>query len=170
MTQIVGANLNDVDAWGGESVQLPPGPYQLRVKGADVEQKDKEGKITTQLVLDYEVVSGAMSGKTLKAWFSLDFSKDVPRKRLKSLVLACGVPIDPSGSFDTAALVGCKINADVVHETYDSKPDPITGGVSQKTAIRVVNERPFGAMGVDGAQRAASATVGGTSLPGLTRA
>lgn len=177
---IIEANLNEVEAWGGESVQLPPGEYQFKVKNADVESKADGEKTKLQLVVDYEVLSGTFAGKTAKAWFQLDFSKDAPRKRLKSLILACNVPLSPNGSFDTAQLVGCKLNADVTHESYESKPDPITGAKVEKTAVRIVNERPFR----DVVEVASSSSpvqsngpvagrpvpsVGG-SLPGLTKA
>lgn len=176
---VIEAQLNDVEAWGGENVQLPPGEYQLKVKGADVEQKDanEQGVVKSSLVVEYEVLSGAFSGKTVKAWFGLDFTKEVMRKRLKSLVNASGINTGPTGAFDSNQLVGCKINADVTHDTFQSdKRDPITGNIlPPKTFVRVVNERPFREVvagptaqtNAGGTKQPAS--VGG-SLPGLTRA
>ena len=172
----IDANLNEIDAWGGETTQLPPGEYQLKVTAADVEQKEDGEKIKSQLVVNYEVISGAFSGKTIKAWFMLDFTKDTPRKRLKSLVNATGIGVSPNGSFDTAQLLACKLNADVVHESYQSKPDPITGQSVEKTAIRVVNERTLRELsGIAGGQAALagpgkSSVSVGSNLPGLTRA
>jgi|SRR5882672_3515850 len=160
------ANLNDVEAWGGEVSTLPPGEYQLKVKAADVEQKDSDGKITSQLVVDYEVTSGAFSGKVVKAWFTLDFTKDTPRKRLKSLVVACNIEVSPNGSFDTAQLVGCQLNADVIHQTYMSKPDPITGNPVEKTSVRVVNERRSGPVNASVAAPASGSPRTGVSVPG----
>jgi hypothetical protein len=97
----------------------------------------------------------------------------VPRKRLKSLVTAAGITVSPNGSFDSAQLVGCKLNADVVHETYQSKPDPITGQSTEKISIRIVNERSFGGINASStvsAGRPVSAPSVGGSLPGLTKA
>lgn len=170
------AGLNDVEAWGGEITQLPPGEYQFKIKAADVEQKEKDGKVISQLVVDYEVLSGAFAGKPGKAWFTLNFAKDTPRRRLKSLVTAAGITVSPNGSFDSNQLVGCKLNADVIHESYESGPDPITGVKIEKTAVRIVNERPFrdvvtqpnGATS-QGAGKPASVSVG-ASLPGLSKA
>lgn len=170
------ANLNEVDAWGGEVTQLPPGEYQLKVLAADVEQKESGETIKSQLVVKYEVVSGAFAGKATTAWFGLDFTKDTPRKRLKSLVAATGIPLSPNGSFDSAQLVGARLNADITHESYTSKPDPITGQSTEKTTIRVVNERPFrevsavapASNGTPVAPRAGVSVPG--SLPGLTKA
>lgn len=176
------ANLNEagLDAWGGEISTLPPGEYQFKIKAADVESKEDGEKIKNQLVIDYEVVSGAFSGKIAKAWFNLDFTKDTPRKRLKSLVQAAGIAVSPNGSFDTAQLLGCKLNADVIHRTYEGKPDPVLGGPPpQKTAINIVNERPFREVvnAPEGAVNGAPSTpgtlpgvkVGGAAMPGLTK-
>ncbi len=168
------ANLNDVEAWGGEVTTLPPGEYQVKVKAADVEQKEDGEKIKSQLVVDYEVISGAFSGKVCKAWFGLDFSKEVPRKRLKSLVQAANVPLSPNGSFDSAQLVGCKLNIDSIHQTYTSKPDPITGTTEEKTAVRAVNERPFrdvvaASAGTASVNPSPGLKIGAPGLPGLTK-
>lgn len=169
------ANLNDVEAWGGEIVQLPPGEYSVKVKSADVEQKEKDGKVTNQLVVDYEVISGAFAGKVCKAWFNMDFSQDTPRKRMKSLVNACNIPLSGNGSFDSNQLVGCKLNIDIIHRTYEGKPDPILGGPPPvKTAVNAINERTYrevvnqpAATSAPTNAKPASVPMGAT-LPGLT--
>lgn len=177
MTQI-NAGLNDVEAWGGEIVQLPPGSYQFVVKAADIEEKaDESGKPKSTLIVSAEVLSGAFAGKQVKSWFTLDFTKDTPRKRLKSLVLATGIPVDSAGGFDTTNLIGCKFNADVVVSSYEGKADPLTGVKPMKESAKVVNERPYGSLGVDTRQQesmpSAGKVMGGTgtggSMPGLTK-
>lgn len=168
---IIQAQLNEVDAWGGEIVQLPPGAYSFRIKEVATEQKEsKDGKPYLQLVLDNEVISGEFSGKVQKSWFSCDFSKDTPRKRLKSLIVATGIRTTPSGDFDSNDLNGCQYNADVTHETYEGKPDPLNGGkTAPKTAVRIVNERPFEAvLGAKTGAANSGAKVGGAAMPGLT--
>lgn len=163
---MIDAKLNEVDAWGGESTQLPPGPYSFRIKSASIESK-AEGK--NQLVVENEVISsGEMKGKTAKSFFMLDFSKDAPRKRLKSLVLATKVPVDAAGNFNSDNLVGTQYDAEVTHESYESKPDPITGQTTTKTATRIVNEMPFGTNAAKASGKPAvsnSAPVSGQAAP-----
>lgn len=171
------ANLNDIEAWGGEITKLPPGEFSFKIKAADIENKEKDGKTQSQLVVDLEVISGPFAGKTAKSWFGLDFTKDTPRKRLKSLVNASGIAVSPNGSFDSAQLIGCKINADVTHETYMTKAglDVVGGSVippEEKIAVRVVNERPFREVAGTATANGTSAPTpisGGASLPGLTK-
>jgi hypothetical protein len=176
MAIIQNANLNDVEAWGGEITQLPPGPYQLRIKSAAIEEKGSGADVKAQLVIDYEVLSGAFSSKSIKAWFSLKFDKDTPRKRLKSLIVASGIQLDSQGNFDTNQLVGCKLNADVIHETYESGKDPITGQAVEKLAVRVVNERRFAPLSDTGNANTGNAVPTNAAqsfapnLPGLTPA
>ena len=166
MPMIEGANLDNVEAWGGESTQLPPGPYSFRIVKASIEAKS-EGK--NQLVIDNEVISeGEMKGKTAKSFFMLDFSKEAPKKRLKSLVIATRIPVT-GGNFNSDNLVGTQYDAEVTHESYESKPDPITGQTTTKTATRIVNEMPFGtnAAKASGKPSAASnaAPVSGQAAP-----
>ena len=135
---MIDAKLNEVDAWGGESTQLPPGPYSFRIKSASIESK-AEGK--NQLVVENEVISsGEMKGKTAKSFFMLDFSKDAPRKRLKSLVLATKVPVDAAGNFNSDNLVGTQYDAEVTHESYESKPDPLRTRLRPRL-LRVLSTR-----------------------------
>lgn len=177
MAQIDAGLTADVEAWGGEIVTLPPGPYQLRVKAADVEEKkDKEGNPRLQLVVESEVLSGAFAGKNPKSWYNIprgnDKAAETARKRLKSLIVACNVPVDGAGNFDTNQLIGCKYNADVIHDTYESGADPLTGKTVQKTAVRIVNERAYGAIASPDNKPAngQGAVSPASGLPGLTKA
>lgn len=162
MPMIPGLDLTNVNAWGGESTHLPPGPYSFKIKAANIEAKS-EGK--NQLVLDNEVVSdGEMKGKIAKSFFMLDFTKETPKKRLKSLITATRIQL-VNGTFATESLVGTQYDADVIHEDYESKTDPITGQAATKTAIRIVNEMPFGTNAAESGGKPAMS--GNSSAPAM---
>lgn len=179
MAQIEAGLTDAIDAWGGEVVQLPPGPYQFKITAADIESKQADDNTTKlQLIVSFEVFSGEMAGKTAKSWFQIPSggkSDDTARKRLKSLTLATGIQLDSKGNFDTAQLIGCKLNADVIQQSYESKPDPITGHTLTKTMTKIVNERPFAPIIANGAGAPQTKVNSGVpasmpGLPGLTKA
>lgn len=183
MAPLIEVVLEGVDAWGGESVNLTPGPYSFRIKEVNVTQKEgKDGKPpTNQLEVTSEVLSGEFSGKQVKSWFMLGGQGDTWRKRLKSLATATSVPTSPNG-FDSNALVGCKYNADVQAEEYETPPDPVHGTPGAKrTRTKIINERPYqvlsstgsaanatGAPVNGGAQSNVNTSVGVAGMPGLT--
>lgn len=152
MAQIHG-RLNDVDAWGGEGGALPPGEYHFLIEEAKQAQS-KNGK--PQLELDLKVLNeGEMKGRSTKQWYTLNFEKDAPRKRLKSLVLATGIPLDGNGDFDDTQLKGTSFVGDVQSETYEVA-DQVSGQKLVKERTRIVNERPANGGGVRAAAPAAA--------------
>lgn len=138
------ARLNEVEAWGGEGGALPPGEYHFLIEEAKQAQS-KNGK--PQLELDLKVLSeGEFKGRSTKQWYTLNFEKDVPRKRLKSLILATGIPLDGNGDFDDSQLKGTTFVGDVQVEQYEAV-DQVSGGQKVvKERTRIVNERPAGSV------------------------
>lgn len=160
MAQIHG-RLNDVDAWGGEGGALPPGEYVFVIEEAKQAQS-KNGK--PQLELDLKVISdGEFKGRSTKQWYTLNFEKDAPRKRLKALVIATGIRLDGNGDFDDAQLKGTTFMGDVQSESYEVA-DAVTGQKLVKERSRIVNERMANANGA-APVAAAGAPAGGGFVP-----
>lgn len=151
------ARLNDVEAWGGEGGMLPPGEYHFMIENA-VQAQSKNGK--PQLELDLVVINeGEMKGRKSKQWYTLNFEKDTPRKRLKQLILATGIPLDGNGDFDDAQLKGATFVADLVAEQYEVA-DQVTGQKLTKDRTRLQNERVAGGASAPAVRSAAPAAGG----------
>lgn len=137
----IGGKFHEVQGWGGESEALPPGTdYVFRV------DKIAQGQSSTgkpQLELDLVVCNeGELKGRASKSWYTLNFEKDTPRKRVRQLIDATGVQMDQAGGIDDQAFIGRYFVGDVVHEPYQ-KADPVSGQMVEKTRTKICNERPY---------------------------
>lgn len=156
----INGRLNEVDAWGGEGGALPPGEYTFVIETAKQGQSQKGNP---QLELDLKVVSeGEYKGRTTKQWYTLNFEKEAPRKRLKALVVATGIALDGNGNFDDQQLKGTTFTGDVQVESYEVD-DVVTGKKLVKERTRIINERPAG-----GARAAAPAAASAPAAGGFT--
>jgi hypothetical protein len=147
----INGRFHEVSAWSGESEALPPGPdYAFQIEG--VEQGVSPQKQTPQLNVTCIVLNeGENYGRKGIFRYNLNLDKEAPRKRLRSLIDATGIPMDADGGIDDQDLIGRQFLADVIAENYDVV-DGTTGTKITKTASRIQNERPL-----DGANQAADA-------------
>lgn len=157
----IAGRFHEVKGWGGQSESLPPGPdYVFQIDVAQQGQSPKKG--TPQLELELTVLNeGELNGRKAFHRLTLNLEKETPRKRMRQLIDATGVPMDGNGNIDDADFVGRIFMADVVEESYEDV-DATTGTKISKTAIRVVNERiPPGA---EGGQAAAAPSTAAAAL------
>jgi hypothetical protein len=105
-------------------------------------QEPSSKKGTLMLKLELTVASsGELHGRKAFQQYVIDpNAKEGSRRRLKQLIVASGVPLDQTGGFDDAHLLGRHIMADVENEPY-TETDPVTGSVVQKSSTRIINER-----------------------------
>lgn len=139
----INGRLHEVESWDGKSEALPPAPdYVLLIEAAKQGTSSKKG--SPQLEITTVVQNeGELHGRKGVFFYNLQLDKDTPRKRLRSLVDACGVPMDANGGIDDQALIGKMFMADVIAESYKDV-DVVSNQTIEKTRTRLQSERKVG--------------------------
>jgi hypothetical protein len=146
---------------GKSGARLPPGTYPFEVVTV---KRDKSKKGNPMLVIDYKVIEGEHEGVVMKSFVTLDAQQDVSRARLKSIIEALGVPLLDNGAFSTGAMIGCRMEAEVEHETQDGAYDPVRNvTLPGKTFAKIVSERPLPGNTSQQRQTTATAPAGGAT-------
>ena len=105
-------NFGDVP---DEFEQIPPGTYLLEVKAAPQIMPTNDGK-STKMVVEFAVVEDPkLNGRNLQDHISMKMLT-----RIKRVFLAAGLKPGAAG-IDTEELVGRRVKAIVIHNTYRDK-------------------------------------------------
>ena len=127
----------NIKPWGGESNISPVGTHKVKVIEATQETSSNKNP---QLVLSFEVTGGEHDGARIRGYYML-MNSGAAEGRLKQVREACSVSlINAQGAFRRSDFVGKVCLIDVASEGWE-KPDPVSGQMIQKTALRVRNER-----------------------------
>lgn len=128
-------NLEEVDAWGGESgPRLPPGVYDVEITAA----APGSSKTTQKPTLDVEftvVNEGEHYGTAFNKKYSL---QPQALGRIKNVMIACGARLD---AIRGSELLGKQIVIEIVHRQGDPQPQPDGTMVEGKMFMDVINER-----------------------------
>jgi hypothetical protein len=146
---------------GKQGAKIPPGTYEFEVIG--VERKPSKAG-NPMLVVEYKVTSpGDQEGDKIKQFVTLNPALEVSRARLKCLIEALNVPLLEGGVFNTGAMIGLRMEADVELETEEGKYDPVRNvQVPGKTFSKIVSERPTAVAAQPSSKAAAGAAAPAT--------
>jgi len=165
--EYIDLGLNEVDASDGSFTMVPPGDYVFQVeKVTGGQAKSGKPKMTLNIkvmeALDAE--NAKFEGEMIVQSFSLSREKDFPRRRVKSLLEACGVEIDSKGGFHPAELLDTQFVATIKHEEY-TETNAVTQAKVVRESMRIFRERSIdtledgdeaGSNGANGSAKAAA--------------
>lgn len=156
--------LNDVDKWDGSQTRVDPGHYVVRLDKIEGGQSKSGGPKMGVMFRVEEAIENPDNekfvGEVIPQSYSLDKTKDVARRRLKSIIEAAGVQLDKRGGFDPKDLINVQIIVEVQKQSY-SEVNPLTQAKEQKESTKVLRERHIDELEAVREELKALATAGG---------
>ena len=114
----IGMNLSDpgITAHDGRSQRVDPGTYDFEIKEAKFDQSRKGNRTlrVTVAVID----ESPMKGRSMVNSYVIS-DDEFARRRMKALIQATDIALDPQGGFSREALIGARFTADVIIDTFD---------------------------------------------------
>lgn len=163
----ISMNLSDpsITAHDGRSQRIDPGTYDFEITKAVFDQSRKGNR--TLRVTANVISEDAMKGRSMVCSYVIS-DDEFARRRMKALIEASNIALDPQGGFSREALVGARFTADVVIDTFDDI-DAKTGQPVTRDVTKWIGERPYEGGAAPAAkpttQAAAPATQGAPRRP-----
>lgn len=159
----IGMNLSDpgITAHDGRSQRIDPGTYDFEVKEAKFDQSRKGNRTlrVTAAVID----ESPMKGRTMVCSYVIA-DDEFARRRMKALIQATDIALDPQGGFSREALIGTRFTADVVIDTFDDI-DSKTGQPVTRDVTKWQGERLYEGQAAPAAKAAPQQTASTQGAP-----
>jgi hypothetical protein len=138
----ISMNLGDpsITAHDGRSQRVDPGTYDFEITKAVFDQSKKGNRtlrVTAMVISD----DSPMKGRSLMGVYVIS-DDEFARRRMKAIVEASAIDLDPQGGFSREALTGARFTADVIIDTFDDI-DSKTGQPVTKDFTKWIGERVY---------------------------